>query len=116
MPMTSEVLDFCRERKLFSEHEILLCGVSGGADSMALLHLFHTRGKEVGVEEVICAHLNHGLRGEESDADEAFVRDLSERVGVPFRSEHVDVRARQAETGRRCMSGSASSRWKPGKS
>lgn len=55
-----------------------LIAVSGGPDSVALLRLVHAAGRDVHV-----AHVNHGLRGAESDADEAFVRDLAEQLGVP---------------------------------
>jgi len=52
--------------------------VSGGADSIFLLHALHTLGLAVAI-----LHINHKLRGEESDADEAFVRDLASRYGLP---------------------------------
>lgn len=91
MRMTSEVIDFCKKNSLFSGNDVLICGVSGGADSMALLHLFHTCGKEAGVERVICVHLNHGLRGEESDADERFVKDFCLDHGIQFISENAHM-------------------------
>lgn len=59
----------------------VLVAVSGGADSVALLRaLWALRGSGPG--RVVAAHLNHGLRGEQSDADEAFVRELCGRLGV----------------------------------
>lgn len=54
-------------------------GVSGGADSVALLHILHRLGVPTAV-----LHVNHGLRGAESDGDEAFVRELARRLRVPF--------------------------------
>lgn len=61
----------------------VLCAVSGGVDSMYLLHrmteLAAQRGFTVG-----CAHFNHGLRGAESNRDEAFVRTQCAHLGVPF--------------------------------
>lgn len=59
--------------------EKLLVGLSGGADSVALLLLLMEAGYPV-----TAAHVNHGLRGEESDEDEAFVRTLCARYGVPL--------------------------------
>lgn len=49
----------------------LLVGLSGGADSVALLHMLHQGGAQISA-----VHVNHGLRGEASDGDEAFVRRL----------------------------------------
>lgn len=54
-----------------------LAGISGGADSVALLHLLH----EHGFRDVVVCHLNHGLRGAESDGDADFVKELAERLG-----------------------------------
>lgn len=60
--------------------EHLLVGLSGGADSVALLLLLTERGGRIEA-----AHVNHGLRGEESDGDEAFVRALCAAKGVPLK-------------------------------
>ncbi len=62
--------------------------VSGGADSVALLRALHACGVSLTV-----AHVNHCLRGSDSDADEAFVRALCESLGVPCRVKSVDVAA-----------------------
>lgn len=68
----------------------VLCAVSGGVDSIYLLHrmteLAAQRGFTVG-----CAHFNHGLRGAESDRDEAFVRAQCAHLGVPFYAGRGDV-------------------------
>ncbi len=64
--------------------------VSGGADSVALLHLL--AGGELGSGLHLSAlHINHLLRADASDADEAFVRALCVELGVPLRVERVDV-------------------------
>jgi tRNA(Ile)-lysidine synthase len=57
-------------------------GVSGGADSVALLHLLHRLRSQFKIE-LAALHLNHQLRGEESEADERFVRELAHSLGVP---------------------------------
>lgn len=57
----------------------LLAGISGGADSTALLHLLLAAG-----HDVTAVHVNHGLRGEASDGDEAFVRQLCQSLRVPL--------------------------------
>jgi tRNA(Ile)-lysidine synthase len=67
-------------------------GVSGGADSVALLLLLLDLREELGVM-LLVAHFNHQLRGEESDEDEAFVQELSGRQGVEFACGREDVAA-----------------------
>jgi len=61
----------------------VLAAVSGGADSTCLLDLFR-RLREESPFDLAVAHLNHSLRGSESDRDEEFVRSLTGRLGLPF--------------------------------
>ena len=76
----------------------VLCAVSGGADSMCLLHLLWSRREELGIR-VLAAHYEHGLRGEESLRDAAFVSDWCREREIPCTVEHGDVRAFAAEQG-----------------
>ena len=73
-------------RKSLKDLEIqgnkLICAVSGGADSMALLFGVYLLKEELSVQ-VEAAHFNHGLRGTESDGDEAFVREFCAGYGIP---------------------------------
>lgn len=64
--------------------------LSGGADSVALLHSMKMLQQELKVELSAC-HVNHNLRGEESDGDEAYVRKLCSELEVPVRVFSVDV-------------------------
>jgi tRNA(Ile)-lysidine synthase len=64
--------------------------VSGGADSVALLRLLEDLRVELGISLCV-AHLNHGLRGAEADADEAFVAGLARELNVPFLAAREDV-------------------------
>lgn len=64
--------------------------LSGGADSVSLLMALKELRAELNVELSAC-HLNHGLRGEESDRDERFCRELCERCAVPFYSKKISV-------------------------
>jgi len=72
--------------------------VSGGADSVALLHILSLLADEYDLALVIL-HLNHGVRGEESDGDEFFVRELGESMGIPTDSEKISVPALREEQG-----------------
>ena len=76
----------------------VLAAVSGGLDSMCLLHLLATWGRERNLN-VTAAHFNHQLRGAESDRDERFVRDWCDAHAIPFVSGRGDVRALAARKG-----------------
>ncbi len=67
-------------------------GVSGGADSVALLRVLAERGGELGLVLHV-AHLHHGLRGEEADADRDFCAELAGVLGLPFHESRVDTAA-----------------------
>jgi tRNA(Ile)-lysidine synthase len=70
----------------------LAVGLSGGADSVALLRVLAERGRELGVV-LHAAHLHHGLRGAEADADRDFCFELAERLSLPFHEVRVDTPA-----------------------
>jgi len=90
-------------RKFCNAHELLSCqaviiGVSGGADSMCLLDILFSLSEESKKEavsppfpEVIAAHVNHGLRGDDADQDEELVRNYCKDRGILFRSQRVDI-------------------------
>lgn len=70
----------------------VVAGFSGGADSVALLHFLCRHAAGYGVS-LTAAHVNHGLRGEEADADERFVVRFCRRYGIELKVLHADVRA-----------------------
>lgn len=72
-----------------------LVGVSGGADSVALLHMLHRLDIPV-----VAVHLNHSIRGAEADADQQFVQQLCAQLNVMCVAEKVDVPARARAAGR----------------
>lgn len=67
-------------------------GLSGGADSVALLRALVARSAELGLV-IHAAHLHHGLRGEEADGDLEFCRELAAKLGVTFQEARVDTAA-----------------------
>lgn len=84
------MLETIRRHNLFQPHDTLIVAVSGGADSVALLDILATA-PDFPLSLVV-AHLNHCLRGAESDADEQFVRSLAEQYQLPCAMFRVDVR------------------------
>ena len=80
-----------RQRPLLSPRSRLILAVSGGPDSLALLHLFSEQGLHPR-QNLIVAHLNHLLRPDAS-ADAAFVRETAAAWGVGYREQTVDVAA-----------------------
>jgi tRNA(Ile)-lysidine synthase len=70
----------------------LAVGLSGGADSVALLSALAERSRELGLV-LHAAHLHHGLRGDEADGDLGFCRDLAAQLGLPFHEHRVDTAA-----------------------
>jgi len=96
--LEQRVIDFIREHNLFSADDRLVVAVSGGADSVCLLHILMRWRKELGVELHV-AHLNHQLRGAESDSDAGYVSDLVSRLDVPATIERRDVAAYRDQKG-----------------
>ncbi|GAB6159258.1 tRNA lysidine(34) synthetase TilS [Desulfotomaculum varum] len=89
-----EVLD--KVRKEIARHnmiepgQLIVVGVSGGPDSVALLHILHTLAGELGIK-LHAAHLNHRFRGEEARQDALFVRQLCANWDIPCTIEERDV-------------------------
>ena len=74
------------------ESETLVAGVSGGADSVCLLLLLSKYARENSCR-LVCVHVNHGIRGAEADRDEAYVKELCERLGnVTFEVFHEHIK------------------------
>lgn len=78
--------------------ESILVGLSGGADSSALLFMLALYSKQSGAK-IYAAHLNHGIRGVEADRDEAFCKEFSSSLGVEFFSKKLDIPAIALQSG-----------------
>ncbi len=88
---------FITEHHLFDRSGTLLMGISGGPDSVCLLHILTLLQSSFGLDLHV-VHLNHQLRGIESDADAAYTADLAVRLGLTCTIESRDVREYQNET------------------
>ncbi|MFH1006111.1 MAG: tRNA lysidine(34) synthetase TilS [Candidatus Latescibacterota bacterium] len=90
--LLENVLDALRCHRMVQAGETVLVAVSGGADSVALLDILARLQKELHFR-VHVGHLNHGLRGKDSDEDARFVEGLCADLGVPFDGGREEVRA-----------------------
>ena len=90
--MLNKLRVFCKELGLISKGDAIVCAVSGGADSMALLWALYLLKEEWDLD-LSAAHFNHHLRGVESDRDEAFVRDFCAGYGIPLHVGSAQVTA-----------------------
>lgn len=85
-------LDYIRQNTLFAPQQRILLTVSGGRDSVLMVHLFKEAGFNFGI-----AHCNFGLRGGESQRDEHFVRTLAGVMDVPLHVTHFETKQYAAD-------------------
>ncbi len=96
--MRDKLLRWWRDEALAARGTHIVCAVSGGADSVAMLHALHSLRDTLGIT-LSAAHYNHHLRGAESDRDEAFVRRLCQELAIPLAVSGGDVASAAQESG-----------------
>ena len=89
-----DFLEFINENRLFGSADRVLLAVSGGLDSMVMTHLFHQIRQPIAI-----AHVNFGLRGDDSDGDARFVQNKAQQYGVPFHLTHFGTVAEAHKRG-----------------
>lgn len=87
MSPSEKILLFCS--RFLPPNSSVLAAVSGGSDSVSMLCLLNEHREELKISNLAVAHVNHGLRGVESDGDEQFVRELSSSLGLQFFVKHL---------------------------
>ena len=90
MESVPQVKYFIEKHRLLSRGDRVLVAVSGGPDSVALLHLLIELREEFQLDLEV-AHLQHGIRGEEAREDARFVAALADQLGLPFHLREVSV-------------------------
>lgn len=96
--MLSKACNYIKLNKMLEKGDRIVIGVSGGADSVCLLHVCAKICSEMELKLVV-VHINHGIRGEEAARDEQFVKDMSSRLGVDFYRYSYDVKSIAREQG-----------------
>lgn len=97
MSLADVALRSIRRHGLLPHGGRVVAAVSGGADSVGLLHLLLELQARAELSVVAVAHFNHQLRGDDADVDERFCSDLAASAGVPFEAARDDIRARARE-------------------
>ncbi len=88
--MLKKASDYINSHTLIEKGDRILVGVSGGADSVCLLHILSTLYQDTDVVFFV-VHVHHGIRKEEADRDEAFVRKLCDGLKIQYRAYYYDV-------------------------
>jgi tRNA(Ile)-lysidine synthase len=100
MPLPARLLRTVRAHRMVAPGGRVLVALSGGADSVAMLHLLREVEATNALVIASIAHFNHRLRGDSADGDERFCCDLAASLGLPFQVGSADVRALAAAEGR----------------
>ena len=80
--MKKQVFDYMEKHHMLCEGDIVIAGISGGADSVCLLQLLADYAKKVSIQ-IQAVHVEHGIRGEEALEDMRFVQKLCEKLNIP---------------------------------
>lgn len=97
--MIIKVSETIKKYNMIPENSVVVAGVSGGSDSMAMLYILNRLKDEYNFKLKV-AHVNHGIRGEEADRDECFVIDYCKQNDISFRTASFDVIGDAARLGK----------------
>ena len=88
MDSIERVKSLIKENRLLRKEEKVVLGVSGGADSVCLLLLLRDI---ITSDNIIAVHINHGIRGEEAERDEFFVKNICEKYNIHLEVRHCNI-------------------------
>ena len=92
-PFARRVLSYLHQQQLIAKRDSILVAVSGGPDSVALLHVLVSLREACGIRQIAVLHFDHQLRGGESTADRSFVMALAATLGLQVHTGSEDVRS-----------------------
>jgi tRNA(Ile)-lysidine synthase len=96
--MIAKIVSAIEKYNMLSYGQTVIVGLSGGADSVALTHALISLKEEYGIK-LLAAHVNHCIRGEESDRDEKFVTGFCEKYGITLKTLRFNVPEESEKTG-----------------
>ncbi|WP_110930506.1 tRNA lysidine(34) synthetase TilS [Paenibacillus bouchesdurhonensis] len=100
-PLVERVRRIGEEHRLWSPGDCIVVAVSGGPDSVALLYIMHAIAKRMGQGlSLVCAHINHGFRPEESLEEAEFVQGLAGQLDLPFELGNLDIPSYMKQSGK----------------
>lgn len=88
--MKNKVLDYVMKNKMIEDQDTVVVGVSGGADSMCLLHILCQLKESIDFS-LLVVHINHGIRGENARRDASFVEEYCNKNGIDVYVKEYDV-------------------------
>ena len=88
--MLDRILKTIASHKLVEDGDSVIAAVSGGPDSVCLLHALHALSARLNIK-LLAVHINHRLRGAESEADEAYTRELCNKLGIYLHCRAFDI-------------------------
>ena len=96
--MLRKIKTYIKQNELLEKGDRIAVGVSGGADSICLLHVLISLMQEYRLK-LVAVHINHGIRGEEAERDEQFVSKFCTEYGIELRTFYYDVKRFASEEG-----------------
>ncbi len=95
--MYNKIKNYIKENSMLTYGDGVVTGISGGADSVCLLHVLNRLKEEYNLS-LVAVHVNHMIRGEEADGDEAYVEELCDSLGIKLKIYKKDI-IKMAEDG-----------------
>ncbi|MHC6181419.1 tRNA lysidine(34) synthetase TilS [Clostridium sp. JNZ X4-2] len=109
--MIESVLNTIRKNQMFKANDRVIVAVSGGPDSICLLHILYVLREELNIT-LFAAHVNHCLRGMEADKDELYVESFCKNLGIEFKSLKINVNEVAKERNISCESAGREERYR----